>query len=160
MRMLPITTRSGGIQMRNACFSFYHWWFPNLEWHSKMETTELVTNMCKEKRRRRQWSHTTIICSGLFNSDSPRGNFLFFFFIFKCYCICFSNQGQQFLYPTFKGLGMFWSHSIRTSCKMYCSHLVSVNLNIMQKVSCTQVPLLFFLKHGAKSPLSLQRLYK
>ena len=118
-----------------------------------METIELVTNMCKEKRRRRQWSHTTIICSGLFNSDSPRGNFLFFFFIFKCYCICFSNQGQQFLYPTFKGLGMFWSHSIRTSCKMFCSHLVSVNLNIMQKVSCTQVPLLLKKKTWCKIPV-------
>ena len=50
----------------------------------KMDIQELVTNMCKEKRKRRkrQSSHITIIHAELFNSNSPIGNFIFFFFLF------------------------------------------------------------------------------
>ena len=96
----------------------------------------------KRRRRRRQWSHITIVCSMQFNSGSPIGNFIFFFFFFWCYCICFLVHAQLLLFPSLQGLGMFWSHSIRTSCKIFFPHLVWFNLNIRRKASCTKAPLL------------------
>ena len=46
------------------------------------------------------------------------------------------------LFPTLKGRVMFWSLSIRTSCKMFFPHKVWFNINIRQKASCTKAPLL------------------
>ena len=84
-----------------------------------MDIQELVTNMCKEKRKR-QSSHITIIHAGQFNSDSPIGNFIFFFFSFLRMLLHLLFKSWSItLYPTLKGLGMFWSHSILISCKRH-----------------------------------------
>ena len=56
------------------------------------------------------------------------------------------------LFPTLKGIVMFWSLSIRTSCKMFFPHKVWFNINIRQKASCTKAPLLIK-KKWFKSPV-------